>query len=155
MPNQRQALPADLNALWELRTRAVRATCASHYPAAVIDAWCAAPPPDKLPVLLEGGGGLVEEEDGVMLGYAILDLATGELDAAFVDPAYQGRGIARRLLAALDAMALERGLRRLFLSSSLNAVPVYERAGYVALRREIYPHRSGLELESVYMEKLL
>ena len=155
MPNQRRAGLADLDALWELRTRAIRATCTPHYPQDVIDAWCAAPPPEKLPVLLQAGGALVEEEDGQMLGYAILNLETGELDAAFVDPAHQGRGIARLLLAALDAMALAHGLRKLFLSSSLNAVPVYERAGYVALRREIYPHRSGIQLESVYMEKTL
>jgi GNAT superfamily N-acetyltransferase len=155
MTKQRRAGLADLQALWELRTRAIRAACASHYPAAIIDAWCAAPPPEKLAALLAAGGALVEEEDGQLLGYAILDLETGELDAAFVEPAQQGRGIARRLLAALDAMALEHGLHRLFLSSSLNAVPAYERAGYVALRRELYPHRSGLQLESVYMEKLL
>jgi len=155
MPKQRKALPADLHPLWELRTRAIRATCAPHYPAAIIDAWCAAPPPDKLPALLEAGGALVEEEDGQALGFAILNLQTGELDAAFVDPAHQGRGIARRLLAALDEMARAHGFHRLFLSSSLNAVPVYERAGYVALRREIYPHRSGIGLESVYMEKTL
>lgn len=155
MPNQRRARLADLHALWELRTRAIRATCAAHYPSDIIEAWCAAPPPAKLPHLLEAGGALVEEENGQVLGYAILNLETGELDAAFVDPAYQGRGIAGRLLAALDAMAMAHGLRRLFLSSSLNAVPVYERAGYVAVRHEIYPHRSGLQLESVYMEKTL
>lgn len=155
MPTQRRAGPADLHALWELRTRAIRAGCSAHYPADILAAWCAAPPPAKLPPLLEAGGALVEEEAGQMLGYAILNLETGELDAAFVDPAHQGRGIARRLLAALDAMAMEHGLRRLFLSASLNAVPVYERAGYVAVRREIYPHRSGLQLESVYMEKML
>ncbi|SFB71335.1 GNAT family N-acetyltransferase [Massilia yuzhufengensis] len=155
MPEQRRAEPADLPELWALRTRAVRTSCASHYAPDVIDAWCAAPPPDRLPALLAGGGGLVVEEVGQVQGYAILDLATGELDAAFVDPAQQGRGIARRLLAALDAMAVQHGLRRLFLSASLNAVPFYQQAGYVALRRETYPHRSGLQLESVYMEKEL
>ena len=133
MPTQRQALVADIAALWELRTRAVRVSCASHYAPEVIEAWCAAAPPDRLPRLPE----------------------TGELDAAFVDPAEQGRGIAGRLLAALDAMARERGLHRLFLSASLNALPFYERAGYVAVRRETYPHRSGIGLESVFMEKTL
>ena len=155
MPIQRQALVADIAALWELRTRAVRVSCASHYAPQVIEVWCAAAPPDRLPRLLEAGGGLVMEEEGRMLGYAILDLETGELDAAFVDPAEQGRGIAGRLLAALDAMARERGLHRLFLSASLNALPFYERAGYVAVRRETYPHRSGIGLESVFMEKTL
>lgn len=154
-PTRRRAMLADLPELWALRTRAIRASCASHYPPEVIDTWCAAAPPEQMTALIAAGGALVEEADGQLLGYAILNLDTGELDAAFVDPAQQGRGVARRLLAALDAMALRHGLRRLFLSSSLNAVPAYERAGYVALRRETYPHRSGIVLEAVFMEKTL
>ena len=155
MPNQRPATQADLAALWALRTRAVRVSCASHYPAEVIDTWCASPAPESLPGLVAAGGALVEEQDGCMLGYAILDLASGEVDAVFVDPGQQGRGIALRLLAALEAMAAARGLTRLFLSASLNAVPFYERAGFVSLREELYPHRSGIALRSVFMEKLL
>jgi len=155
MPNQRQALVTDLPVLWDLRTRAIRASCASHYAPDIIDTWCAAAPPDKMAPLLAAGGGLLEEENGQVLGFAILNLDSGELDAAFVDPAQQGRGIARRLLAALDALARERGFERLFLSASLNAVPFYETAGYVEVRREVYPHRSGIQLESVYMEKTL
>ena len=155
MPIQRQALVADVPVLWDLRTRAIRASCASHYAPDIIATWCAAPPPDKMGPLLAAGGGLLEEENGQVLGFAILNLDSGELDAAFVDPAQQGRGVARRLLAALDALALDKGFARLFLSASLNAVPFYEAAGYVEVRREIYPHRSGLQLESVYMEKTL
>jgi len=155
IPIQRRAEPADLAGLWELRTRAIRAGCTSHYPGEVIDAWCAAAPPARLPALIAAGGALLIEENGRILGYAILDLASGEIDAAFVEPACQGRGIARRLLAALEAMAVAHGLRRLFLSSSLNAVPAYERAGFVAMRRESYPHRSSIELDSVFMEKTL
>jgi len=155
MITQRQALVADIPVLWELRTRAVRTSCASHYAPDIIDTWCAAPAPEKMAALLAAGGGLLEEEDGKVLGFAILNLDSGELDAAFVDPAQQGRGIARRLLAALDALAVERGFGRLFLSASLNAVPFYRAAGYVEVRREIYPHRSGLRLESVHMEKTL
>jgi hypothetical protein len=34
-------------------------------------------------------------------------------------------------------------------------VPFYERAGFVSLREELYPHRCGVDLESVFMEKLL
>lgn len=155
MPNQRPATQADLAAMWALRTLAVRVSCASHYPAEVIDTWCASPAPESLPGLVTAGGALVEEQDGCLLGYAILDLDSGEVDAVFVDPGRQGRGIALRLLAALEAMALKRGLTRLFLSASLNAVPFYERAGFVALREELYPHRSGIALRSVCMEKLL
>ena len=155
MPNQRHATRADLADMWALRTRAVRASCASHYPPEIIDTWCASPAPDTLPALVDAGGALVTEEGGCMLGYAILDLDSGEVDAVFVEPAQQGRGIALRLLAALEAMAQERGVKRLYLSASLNAAPFYARAGFVALREELYPHRSGVGLRSVFMEKLL
>lgn len=155
MPSRRPATQADLSTLWELRTRAVRAGCAAHYPAAVIDIWCAAPAPTSLPLLVQAGGAVVAEEDGRIVGYAVLNLDTGELNAAFVEPSHQGRGIALQLLQQLESMACQRGLSRLFLSASLNAVPFYERAGFLSLREELYPHRCGVDLKSVFMEKLL
>lgn len=155
MPMRRPATDADLVQLWELRTRAVRASCAAHYPPAVIDTWCASAPPASLPLLVRAGGARVAEDEGEVVGYAILDLDTGEVDAVFVEPAHQGRGIARQLLGELETLARERDLARLFLSASLNAVPFYERAGFSRVREELYPHRSGIGIPSVFMEKML
>lgn len=155
MSSRRPATLADLSTLWELRTRAVRAGCAGHYPAAVIDIWCAAPAPASLPLLVQAGGAVVAEENGHIVGYAVLNLDTGELNAAFVEPRQQRRGIALQLLQQLESMACQRSLSRLFLSASLNAVPFYERAGFVSLRKELYPHRCGVDLASVFMEKQL
>ncbi len=155
MPSHRPATQADLSALWELRTRAVRAGSAAHYPAAVIDPWCAAPAPASLPLLIQAGGAVVAEEEGHILGYAVLNLDTGEINAAFVEPAHQRRGIALQLLQQLESMAHARGLARLFLSASLNAVPFYERAGFLSVREELYRHRCGVDLASVFMEKRL
>lgn len=152
---RRSATTADLAELWELRTRAVRAGCAAHYPAAVIDTWCESAAPASLPLLVRAGGAVVAEEEGTVVGYAVLNLHTGEVDAAFVEPAHQGRGIALQLLGALEALARERCLARMFLSASLNAVPFYERAGFTQVREEIYPHRSGIGIRSVFMEKML
>jgi len=97
----------------------------------------------------------VAEEAGHIVGYAVLNLDTGEINAAFVEPSHQGRGIALQLMQQLESMARERGLPRLFLSASLNAVPFYERAGFLSLREELYRHRCGVDLKSVFMEKLL
>lgn len=152
---RRTATSADLAELWALRTRAVRATCASHYPPHILDTWCAAPPPAALPLLVQAGGALVAEEDDRVIGYAILNQETGEVDAVFVEPEHQGRGIARDLMLRLESIAVARGLPRLFLSASLNAVPFYERAGFLSLREEIYPHRSGVGIRSMFMEKPL
>jgi putative acetyltransferase len=98
----RAATAADLAALWPLRTRAVRASCSAHYPANVIEIWCASAPPASLVVLVNLGSAVVAEEDGALAGFAVLDLASGEVDAVFVDPAHQGRGIARDLLHWLE-----------------------------------------------------
>lgn len=155
MPSRRPATQADLSTLWELRTRAVRAGCSDHYPAAVIDIWCAAPAPASLPLLVQAGGAVVAEESGRIVGYAVLNLDTGEINAAFVEPSQQRRGIALQLLLQLESMARERDLARLFLSASINAVPFYERAGFLSVREELYRHRCGIDLESVFMEKQL
>ena len=155
MLNYRAATGADIAAMWALRTRAVQAGCAAHYPAAVIETWCASAPPASLPLLVELGTAMVAIDDGRVVGFAVLDLDCGEVDAAFVDPAQQGRGIALDLLRRLEVLAQQRGLQRLFLSASLNAAAFYERAGFVRVRDEVVAHRSGIGIDSVFMEKML
>jgi GNAT superfamily N-acetyltransferase len=108
-----------------------------------------------LAVLVNLGSAVVAEKDGALAGFAVLDLASGEVDAVFVDPAHQGRGIALDLLRWLEELAQGRGVRRLFLSASLNAVAFYERAGFVRVRDEVYAHRSGIGIASVFMQKML
>lgn len=151
----RRATLDDIAPLWELRTRSIDYSGPDHYTPEVLAIWLAAPAPAALQWHIEHGGGLVAVEDGAILGYAVLDPLSGEVDAAFVDPLRQGLGIGRVLLDALEANARAGGIERLFLSASLNAVAFYERAGFVAVREELYPHRSGIGIPSVFMEKVL
>lgn len=148
------ATAADIPALWALRTRAVRISCASHYAPDIIARWSAASAPDSYLRLLAQGGGLLAREDGALRGYAILDTASGEVEAVFVDPGQGGRGVGRRLLTGLEALADERALARpLFLYAALNAVAFYEAAGYVRRRAAQYAHPAGMLLDCVYMDK--
>ncbi len=151
----RAATAADINAMWALRTRAIIHSCPDHYPPDVIAPWSAAPVPRSYPALVQSGGAVIAEEQGAMLGYAILDLATGEVDAVFVDPAAGKLGIGKTMLAALERMAIGRGCTRMYLSASLNAVAFYRAAGLVALRNAVYAHPSGVALDCVDMEKCL
>lgn len=55
-----------------------------------------------------------------------------KVEHLFVDPAYQGIGLGRRLWEHLRDRALRSGNPGLFkVNSSLNAVPIYERFGFV------------------------
>lgn len=151
----RPALPLDIDALWALRTHAVRISCATHYSAGQIAAWSASPVPASYASMLAADGGIVAICDDAIAGYAMLDFDKQEVDAVFVDPGYGGLGIGKRLLAALEDLARTHGMVRLRLSASLNALPFYQAAGFVALREEVYAHPSGVALASVAMEKSL
>lgn len=151
----RPALPDDINALWALRTVAVRISCATHYAPEQITVWTASPVPDSYAAMLAAGGGVVAMQGEAIAGYAMLDADKQEVDAVFVDPARAGLGIGKRLLAALEQLARGRGIARLHLSASLNAVPFYAAAGFTALREQAYAHPSGISLASVAMEKAL
>lgn len=161
MPTLRMATLADIDAMWALRTRAILHSCPGHYPHEVIAPWSAAPLPRSYPALVHAGGAVIAQEQeqeqvqepGALLGYAILDAATGEVDAVFVDPQAAGRGIGKTMLAALERMALGHGRTRLYLSASLNAVPFYQAAGFIVLRNAAYPHPCGIALACVEMEK--
>ncbi|HEX2209962.1 MAG TPA: GNAT family N-acetyltransferase [Longimicrobium sp.] len=74
---------------------------------------------------------LVAEEDGALAGFAAVRGNT-HLYHLFVDPAFQGRGLSRRLWDEAMGAALRAGNPGEFtVNSSMFAVPVYQRFGFV------------------------
>ncbi|MEU7829097.1 GNAT family N-acetyltransferase [Nonomuraea sp. NPDC049129] len=58
----------------------------------------------------------------------------GELKRMYVDPAFRGQGIARRLLAALEDLARDMGYETVRLATGVKqpeAIALYESSGYV------------------------
>ncbi len=93
-------------------------------------------------------GFLVAERDGVVVGFARADVATGEVALLYVDPAEQGRGTGRALLAAVVDLLRRAGRRRARLRTeerNTGARSFYERAGWrptgEVLEREWAGHR--------------
>lgn len=73
---------------------------------------------------------LVAEIGGRLVGVAQFDPRDGLLRALFVDGGFQGQGVGRVLLAAIEARARVAGCDRLAGAMSLNAVEFYLRAGF-------------------------
>lgn len=127
--------------------------CATHYSAVELSLWTDALQPDNYAALLVGREFLVAEEDGQILGFGVLDLSHSLINATYVSPKAVRCGVGRRLVEALEEVARQGALSRLRLNSTLNAVPFYERLGY--LQREAARNRlpTGAELRCVVMTK--
>jgi GNAT superfamily N-acetyltransferase len=87
---------------------------------------------------LESGKGtfLVARDAGRAVGCGairLIDAMTAEVKRMYVEPEHRGKGIARAVLARLEATARQLGARRLVLetgSNSPEALALYERAGF-------------------------
>jgi len=88
-------------------------------------------------------------------GFGRLDVteaeAEGEVVAVYVHPDCARRGVGSAILANLEGYARGRGLAKLTLTASLNAVGFYERVGYERVREVTLETSRGVELDCLSM----
>jgi len=102
--------------------------------------------------LSSGYWGFVEELEGELLGFAVLMPGVGEAELLniAVSAAQQRKGIGQAMLMALQDVAEQHRLTRVFLevrAGNLPAIALYRRAGYVEIgaRRGYYHNEQGSE----------
>jgi N-acetylglutamate synthase-like GNAT family acetyltransferase len=150
----RRAVGADRAAIWEVRTQAI-ASCITHYPQQDIDVWASAPPPENLERTIESNEFLVVEDDSEIVGTGFLDRDQETLEAVFVRPDYQGQGVGTMILQALEAAAINAGIKRLAVAATLNSVPFYTARGFSSRGASSYQHANGFSLPCVSMNKVV
>ncbi len=96
---------------------------------------------------------LIAEEDGEPVGFAAMrDNAI--IENVHVHPDMAFMGVGRQLLDALERLAMARGAKKLSVAATDNALPFFERLGFVAIRRSTLS--IGEEwLPSMVMDKAL
>ena len=151
----RRARQEDKEAIWRVHGSAIRGMCASHYSREVIETWAGRLRPEKYAEAIERYDLFVAEEDGVVVGFGELGQETGEVQGLYVSHEVAGRGVGWKLLSTLEERAHAYGLGSLRLTSSLNAVPFYERAGFRAVEELKETIAPGVERASVRMFKEL
>ena len=99
-----------------------------------------------------GYSGWVYEEQGRIIGYAMLMLVLDEAHLLNISIAksHQGRGLGRALLEYMMQVARGHGAANMFLEvrpSNLSAIRLYESTGFneMAVRRGYYPAADGRE----------
>lgn len=150
--NVRFYRPKDASALVEIFGEAVHGITGGIYTLEALQAW-APTAPDLLlwQRRFSQAPPQVAEVSGHIVGFMTLE-PDGHIDLAYVHPAYQRQGVARRLYAAMENEANEQRLHRLFVEASHVARPFFSSRGFVNLRQnEVF--RRGQRLSNWVMEK--
>ena len=153
--NIRRATDDDRQAIWTVHSRAIREICSHSYSADQVASWAGLLSPDSYVAVVRERFLVVAEDTGGIVGFGQLNEATGEVDAVYVLPGRQGEGIGQALLGSLEEAARAADLKKLHLSATLNAVPFYRRAGYVAEGATVHRLQTGIELRCLRMSKEL
>lgn len=152
----RPATGADAPAMAALYARSVRALGARDYASEQVEAWIAnGPTAERFGQKLADGRRcwIACDEHGGPMGFADLE-PDGHVDFLYVDPEAAGRGIAGRLLDAIEAAARARGLTRLHVEASETAKPVFLKRGWVIVARRDFDV-AGVAIHNWAMELTL
>ncbi|UZE51621.1 GNAT family N-acetyltransferase [Rhodopseudomonas sp. P2A-2r] len=144
----RRAEIGDANDISHVIISALRETNAKDYKPEIIARLELGFSPSAVQQLIAQRDILVGLLDHRIVGTAGLD--GDKVRTVFVTPDVQGRGVGRRLMQAVEAIARERQIPLLRLNSSISAESFYARLGYTVVREVFY----GDE-RTIVMERLL
>lgn len=155
MLNIRRARQEDCQSIMRVHVDAVSGIRTALYTTEEIQAWAAPKKPESYEELIRTKEFFVVEEDRVIVAFGVLNPNSSEVEAVFVSPRAGRRGIGLSVLQKLEERAHALGLEELRLNASLNAVPFYKRAGYVAQAESKYRLSTGVEIACIPMVKAI
>lgn len=134
----RLAIPEEAEECWNIRNLAIRQGCRTSYSASVIQAWT----PENMPenyreVITENPFFVIDMVEAGLVATGYLDLSSGSIEAVFTLPEHSGKGWASLIIDKLKDEALNRGFKKLTLSSTPNAQTFYEKHGFIFIRENI------------------
>jgi putative acetyltransferase len=155
MLNIRRARQDDCESITSVHVAAVKGIRTALYKPEEIQSWAIPKKPESYEESIRSREFFVAEEDDVIVGFGVLNQESAEVEAVYVSPRAGRRGIGLEILRKLEERARALELPVLRLKASLNAVPFYEKAGYVGHDRSTYRLSSGVEIACVPMVKVI
>ena len=150
----RKATEDDAHAIWTIRDAAIQAQCRGAYTSQVLDAWTGGELTEPFLAWVKSSFYVAVDGKSVA-GSGAINLETGQIDAVFVTPALMGKGVGRMMMAFLENLEGEAGLKATHLDSTLNAAPFYRKCGYQGDEACLYQSPRGFGLDCVPMRKAL
>ena len=149
----RKATVDDVDQIWSVRTLAIKIGCLGHYFDDDVQQWANLTIHSGFSKVIAEAKAYVIANDQQVAGFGFLDPATSEICGIFVHPEFQGRGLGRQILSALEAEAKQVELKSLWLAATLNAEPFYISAGFNSQGRSKWNHPNGFQLDCAKMSK--
>lgn len=153
--NIRRARREDCRSIVGVHAAAVEGIRTALYTTEEIQSWAIPKELESYEESIRSKEFFVAEEDGIIVGFGVLNQESAVVEAVYVSPGAGRRGIGLELLKKLEERARALGLGVLRLNASLNAVPFYKRAGYVAQEESKYRLSNGVEIACVPMVKAI
>ena len=149
----RRYVPGEEETLSHLLRRTLLEVNANYCPAGEIEWLYNRYTPQGVAEIAAQGHMYVVVEDGITVGTGTT-IMTGEdeceIIAAFLLPEAIGHGLGRKLFAVLESDPFASGAKRIWLTSSVNALDFYEKIGY----EYVYGYRQrGGEMHLLELEK--
>jgi putative acetyltransferase len=140
--------------IWTVHTKAITEISARDYPQAVVEELLSPKPMEN--VEANKARHYVAEIDGEVVGFGAINLDDGEIPIVIVHPNYMRQGIGTRLMEKLEAGAVENGLLKLSVGSSIYGRKFYRACGFTERgSRTVKGRRTGVEFTEYPMEKVL
>lgn len=133
--------PADLEPVFALVARTIETSYAGVYGPAAVDHFHEHHARGEIRRAAEEGCTVLLEQDGRLL--ATGTLVGDHVDRVYVAPEHQGRGLGRRVMAALEQQARRDGVRTIRLAASIPARVFYLRLGYRLVSEECHDFPDG------------
>jgi len=125
----RAATGADCEEIYRIQLAAIRSLPGGAQGKAGIEKWLAGQSPSVYARNMADESFVVAEEDGVV-GWGALKVAKQEITNVFVDPDFHRRHIGSAILAWLESLAGEAGIRVVQLQATGTAIDFYRANGY-------------------------
>jgi N-acetylglutamate synthase-like GNAT family acetyltransferase len=133
----RQATVADVVSLSELIRRTIRISNSKDYDQKSVDMLCAIFEPEPVAERIENELILLCFAGAELVG--TVGLKVEYLRSLFVEPAYQGRGLGKMLVARIEDEAKKRAMSEIIIHSSLTAQAFYSALGFEMVELQSYP----------------
>jgi putative acetyltransferase len=148
--------PRDAIAAAQLYLRSVEAIGPRDYTAAQVDAWASlAPTPEQLHARFSDGRAVFIAADAADAPAGFMDLeADGHIDMLYCAPKAVGAGVAAALYEAVETLARDRGVARLYSEASEAARRFFLKRGFVVLHRRDL-EIAGRHIHNFAVEKIL